>query len=72
MAKKSSALSQPGRLRRVTSDDIKNPRWTDAERQAVRRISERQTSIWETSRVSLMNNWRRWCCCVTPGSPRSR
>lgn len=52
MAKKSSALSQPERLRRMTSEDIKNRQWTDSERRAVRRISERQAA-GNGSRVNL-------------------
>jgi uncharacterized protein (DUF4415 family) len=49
---KSSALSQPERLRSMTSEDIKNRQWTDAERRAVRRISERQAG-GKDSRVNL-------------------
>ena len=42
MAKKRSASSQPEQLISMTSDDIRNRPWTDEERQAVRRIAERQ------------------------------
>jgi uncharacterized protein (DUF4415 family) len=44
MAKKSSVLSRPVKLRTMTSEDIKNRKWTDAERRAVRRISKEQAS----------------------------
>jgi len=54
MAKKSSALSQPARLRSMTSEDIKNRKWTDSERRAVRRISERQAA-GKGSRVNLQD-----------------
>jgi hypothetical protein len=52
MAKKSSASSQPARLRSMTSEDIKKRQWTDAERRAVRRIS-RQQAAGNGSRVNL-------------------
>lgn len=42
MAKKSSELSARGRLRRMTSEDIRNRRWTKAEIDAVRRIAAAQ------------------------------
>jgi uncharacterized protein (DUF4415 family) len=44
MAKKLSASSRPAKLRSVTSEDIKNRQWTDAERRAVRRISNQQAA----------------------------
>ena len=44
MTKKLSALSQPARLIQVTSEDIKNRQWTDAERQAVRRAAKSQVA----------------------------
>ena len=43
MARKSSASSRPERLKIMKSEDIKNRRWTEAERRAVRRIAERQS-----------------------------
>src|SRR5258708_26869536 len=36
VAKKSSASSQPARLKSMRSEDIKNRQWTERERQAVR------------------------------------
>jgi len=42
MAKKSSALSQPVRLTSVTSEDIKNRKWTEKELEAVRRLAKSQ------------------------------
>jgi uncharacterized protein (DUF4415 family) len=44
MAKKSSESSQPVELRTMTSEDIKNRKWTDAELRAVRRISKQQAT----------------------------
>ena len=44
MAKKSSASSQPARLKSVRPEDIVNWEWTEAERKAVRRIAERQAA----------------------------
>jgi uncharacterized protein (DUF4415 family) len=44
MAKKLSASSQPGRLRRVTSEDIKNKNWSEKDKQSLRRIAERQAA----------------------------
>jgi hypothetical protein len=52
MAKKSSELPQPVKLRSMTSEDIKNRKWTDAERRAVRRISKQQAAV-KGLRVSL-------------------
>ena len=42
MAKKSSASSQPARLKSMRSEDIKNRKWTERERQALGRIARRQ------------------------------
>jgi len=44
MAKKSSASSQPVRLRSVTSEDIKNRKWSEKERAAFRRMAASQTA----------------------------
>ena len=44
MAKRSSASSLHGKLRSVTSDDIKHRRWTKAELDAARRIAARQAA----------------------------
>jgi uncharacterized protein (DUF4415 family) len=44
MAKKSSASSQPARLTNVNSEDIRNRRLSDRERQALRRIAAHQAS----------------------------
>jgi uncharacterized protein (DUF4415 family) len=40
MAKRLSASSARGGLTRVSIEDIRNRKWTDAERQAIRRASE--------------------------------
>jgi uncharacterized protein (DUF4415 family) len=42
MAKKSSASSRPAGLKTVKSADIRNRRWSEKERQALRRASRRQ------------------------------
>ena len=42
MVKKLSVLSQPEKLTTMTSEDISNRQWTEAERQTVRRIAQRQ------------------------------
>ena len=42
MAKRLSALSRPAGLTRMTSEDIKNRKWTKAELDAVRRASAAQ------------------------------
>ena len=44
MAKKSSALSQPERLLRKTSEDIKNHKWTEAELESFRRMAASQAA----------------------------
>ena len=42
MAKRSSGSSRPAGLKRMKSEDIKNRRWTESERRALRRASELQ------------------------------
>ena len=44
MAKKSSASSRPAGLKSMRSEDIRNRRWTEKERQALRRASKLQTA----------------------------
>jgi uncharacterized protein (DUF4415 family) len=44
MAKKSPALSRPARLKRMTSDDIKNRKWREKERQTLRRHAAKQAA----------------------------
>ena len=44
MAKKSPALSRPARLKRVTSEDIRNRKWSDEERRTLRRHAARQAT----------------------------
>jgi len=44
MAKRSSASSAPEQLVRVTSEDIRNRRWTKKEIEAVERIAARQAA----------------------------
>jgi uncharacterized protein (DUF4415 family) len=44
MAKKSSASSQPARLKSRKSEDIKNKNWSEKEKQSLRRIAGRQTA----------------------------
>ena len=44
MAKRSSVSSRPVKLKRMTSEDIKNRKWSEAERQALRRIAARQAA----------------------------
>ena len=44
MAKKPSASSQPARLKSMRSEDIKNKKWSKKEREAVRRIADRQAA----------------------------
>src|SRR5260370_39279311 len=44
MAKKSPALSRPARLKRMTSDDIKNRKWSEKERQTLRRHAAKQAA----------------------------
>ena len=44
MAKKSSASSQPAGLTSMSSRDIRNRKWTERERQALRRAAKRQST----------------------------
>jgi hypothetical protein len=44
MAKKSSALSQPGRLKSMNSEDIESRQWTEEERRTLRRVAARQAA----------------------------
>jgi len=44
MAKKSSASSARGTLKSMTSEDIRNRQWTEAEKKAVRRIAAAQAA----------------------------
>jgi len=44
MAKKSSASSQPARLKSMKSEDIGNTQWTAEERRALRRAAARQAA----------------------------
>src|SRR5258708_33077179 len=44
MAKRSSASSQPARLKSMKSADIRNRQWTDKERAALRRASRDQAT----------------------------
>ena len=44
MAKKSSASSRPARLKSVTSEDIRNRRWTEKEKSAARRAAASQAA----------------------------
>lgn len=44
MAKKSSASSQPAKLKSMSSEDIRNRQWTKEERQALRRAARRQAA----------------------------
>ena len=52
MVKKSSALSQPARLKSMRSVDINKRRWTDEERQALRRVAKRQAA-GDDSRINF-------------------
>ena len=52
MAKKSFVSSQPARLKGVKSEDIKNRRWTEREKQAIRRIAARQR-VENDSRINF-------------------
>jgi uncharacterized protein (DUF4415 family) len=51
MAKKSSASSQPARLKSMRSEDIGNRKWTDKERQTLRRVAGRQAA--DDSHINL-------------------
>jgi uncharacterized protein (DUF4415 family) len=44
MAKKSSASSQPAGQKRMKSEDIRKRQWTKKEREALRRVSQRQVA----------------------------
>ncbi len=44
MAKKLSVSSQPEELVRMTSEDIRNRKWTEAEKQAIRRAAAKQAA----------------------------
>ena len=44
MAKKSPVSSQPAKLKRMTSDDIKNRKWSEQERQTLRRHAVKQAA----------------------------
>jgi uncharacterized protein (DUF4415 family) len=52
MAKKLSASSQPARLKSVRSKDIKNIKWTDREKQSLRRIAGRQ-AVGDDSQIDF-------------------
>jgi uncharacterized protein (DUF4415 family) len=52
MAKKPSASSQPARLKSMRSEDIRDRKWTERERRALRRIAARQAA-GDDSRVNL-------------------
>ena len=52
MAKRSSASSQPARLKSTRSEDIRNRQWTEKERQALRRVARRQAA-GDDSRTNL-------------------
>ena len=44
MARKSPASSRPARLKRMTSADIKDRKWSEEERQALRRHAAKQAA----------------------------
>ncbi len=44
MEKKSSVLSQPEKLKRVTLEDIKRKKWTEEELQTIRRLAAKQAA----------------------------
>jgi uncharacterized protein (DUF4415 family) len=52
MAKKSSASSQPARLKSMKSEDIGNRQWTEKERRALRRVAGRQAA-GDDSRINF-------------------
>ena len=52
MARKSSASSQPARLKGMKSEDIRNRQWTEGERRSLRRIARRQAA-GDDSRINL-------------------
>ena len=52
MAKKSSGSSRPARLKSMRSEDIRGRRWTERERNSLRRIAERQAA-GDESRINF-------------------
>src|ERR1017187_6098584 len=52
MAKKPSASSRPARLKSMRSEDIKSRKWTERDRQTLRRIAARQAAV-DDSRINL-------------------
>jgi uncharacterized protein (DUF4415 family) len=52
MAKKPSASSRPVRLKSMRSEDIKSRKWTERDRQTLRRIAARQAAV-DDSRINL-------------------
>ena len=52
MAKKPSASSRPARLKNMRSEDIKSRKWTERDRQTLRRIATRQAAV-DDSRINL-------------------
>lgn len=44
MAKRSSASSQPARLKSMSSEDIRNRKWAENERLSLRRVAEKQAA----------------------------
>jgi hypothetical protein len=52
MTKKTAELSQPAQLKGMTSEDIRNRRWTERERQALRLIAARQAAL-DDSRTNV-------------------
>ena len=69
MAKNSSVSSRPAGLVTMTSEDIKNRKWTDDEVQAMRYAAERQAA-GDDSDIDYLDipqltdsNWLVWCGC---------
>jgi uncharacterized protein (DUF4415 family) len=52
MAKKSSVSSQPAGLKSMRSEDIKSRKWTERDRQTLRRIAVRQGAA-DDSRINF-------------------
>jgi len=52
VAKKSSASSQPARLKSMRSEDIENRQWTERERKALGRVARRQ-ALGDDSRINI-------------------
>jgi len=44
MAKKSSASSRPAKLKRTTSEDVRNKKWSEEQRQTLRSHAARQAA----------------------------